>query len=192
MADDDPVFFEDGAAFRRWLRDNHKTAEHLWVGYHRVSTGRKSMTWSESVDEALCYGWIDGIRKRIDEESYRIRFTPRRPGSNWSKVNIEKVEKLIASKRMRKAGLVAWERRTTDGSGVYGYENEAIDLEAGMQKRLEADAVAAKFWASQPPGYKKNAQRWVMTAKKAETRERRFTTLLTCCRDGLRVPPLRR
>ena len=185
------TYFENGKAFRKWLAANHNKAEEIVVGYYKVATGKPSMTWSESVDEALCYGWIDGIRRSVDEERYTIRFTPRRPKSKWSKVNVEKVETLEKQGRMRKPGLAAYALRTAEASGVYSYENK-LDLDAAMKRRFRKNKVAWKNFEAMPPGYQKTAKGWVMSAKREATRERRLATLMECSEAGERIPSLRR
>jgi uncharacterized protein YdeI (YjbR/CyaY-like superfamily) len=151
------------------------------------------MTWPESVDEALCFGWIDGVRKRIDAERYTIRFTPRRPGSIWSAVNVGRVAALTEEGRMRPAGLAAFAARREDRSGIYSYEQrEQAVLPAAYEKRLRAERRAWKWFEAQPKGYRRDAIRWVMTAKREETRERRLATLIEASAAGRRIAPLRR
>lgn len=173
-----PIFFASPAEWRSWLEENHATASEVFVGFHKQKTGRRAMTWSEAVDEALCFGWIDGIVRRIDEDRYRQRFTPRKPTSNWSAVNIEKVAKLSAEGRMAPAGLAAFERRAEDRSRVYAFEQKDARLPPDFEARLRADADAWRHWESRPPGYKRVATWWVISAKRPETRERRMATLI--------------
>lgn len=184
-------FFPSPAAFGRWLRAHHATETELWVGYHKVATGKPSMTWSDSVDEALCYGWIDGIRKSIDADAYMIRFTPRKPTSIWSDVNTRKMKVLIASGRMRPAGLRAFEARKTGRAGVYAFESKAQELTRAELAAFRKKARAWKFWEAQPPGYRRTAAHWVASAKRPETRTRRFTTLMSDSAAGLRIAQLR-
>jgi uncharacterized protein YdeI (YjbR/CyaY-like superfamily) len=185
--------FERPEAFRRWLERHHGTAPDLWVGYFKKASGRASMTWPESVDEALCFGWIDGIRKRIDDERYMIRFTPRRAGSVWSAVNIGRVAVLSDEGRMRPAGLDAFAARREDRSGIYSYEqrDQAVFPDA-FEERFRADEEAWAWFEAQPKGYRQNTIRWVMTAKREETRERRLATLIADSAAGRRIAPLRR
>jgi uncharacterized protein YdeI (YjbR/CyaY-like superfamily) len=185
-------FFESAAHWREWLEEHHATADEVEVGFRRRATGLPSMTWSEAVDEALCFGWIDGVRHRVDETSYRNRFTPRRPGSNWSRVNIAKVEALIEQGRMRPAGLAAFEARREDRSGVYSFEQgERPDaLPPEYARELEENAAAAEDWARRPPGYRRTVVHWVTSAKREETRKRRLAQLIECSAEGRTVPPL--
>jgi len=187
----DPIFFPTPVDFRRWLARNHKTAAELWVGYYKKGSGKPSMTWPESVEEALCYGWIDGIRKSINSEAYMIRFTPRRKSSNWSAVNIRTVERLIAEKRMKPAGLAAYQAREESKSEVYSFENRK-ELDPACEKKLRANKQAWAFFQSQPPGYRRTAGHWVMSAKREETRLKRLARLIADSAAGERIGPLRR
>ncbi len=183
----DAVYFTSAAEFRDWLLANHQTATELWVGFHKVATGRPSMTWAEAVDEALCVGWIDGIRRRVDDERYVNRFTPRRPGSNWSAVNVKRVGELIAQGRMLPAGLAAFEARRTDPA-PYSYERRKdITLEPTLERAFRADKAAWKFFTSQPPGYRQTAIFWIMSAKKDDTRQRRLAALIEDSAAGRRL-----
>jgi uncharacterized protein YdeI (YjbR/CyaY-like superfamily) len=182
-----PRFFASPLEFRAWLRDHHDSATELVVGFHRKATGRPTMTWSESVDEALCYGWIDGVRRALDDERYTIRFTPRKPKSNWSRVNIAKVAALIAEGRMQPAGMAAWALRTEERSGVYSFERQAVAFDADSEARFRKHAKAWRFFQAQPPGYRKQMTARVMSAKRAETRERRLTALIEASARGERL-----
>jgi uncharacterized protein YdeI (YjbR/CyaY-like superfamily) len=166
------------------------------VGFWKRGSGRANLSWSEAVDEALCFGWIDGVRRSLDEQRYTNRFTPRRPGSNWSRVNIEKVERLSAEGRMTPAGRRAFERRREDRSGVYSYENAPRDLEPGDAERVRAHPEAWAFWQAQPPSYRRAATWWLVSARRPETRERRLAALIEDCAAGRRLkqmtPPSRR
>jgi len=185
--------FEAPEDFRAWLAEQHTVADELWVGYWRKSTGHPSVTWEETVDEALCYGWIDGIRQRIDDEAYTIRFTPRRPTSFWSRRNMDRYEVLSKAGRVAPAGETAWSKRKDDKSGVYSFEQpEPLTLSAEFLKRLESHDKARHFWEASPPGYRKQASHWVMSAKREDTRERRLALLVADSIAGLRVKPLRR
>jgi uncharacterized protein YdeI (YjbR/CyaY-like superfamily) len=188
-----PTFFETPADFRVWLEEHHGSAEVLWVGYYKKSSGRSSITWPESVDEALCFGWIDGLRKSVDDISYKIRFTPRKPDSKWSAVNIARVEELLKNGRMRPAGIAAYERRLEKNSRVYSYEQrKKAALDPGAEERFRAHPEAWKFFRSQPPGYRRTAIYWVVSAKREDTRRRRLDTLIEDSANGLRIGPLRR
>lgn len=184
----EPVFFETGAAFRKWLDKNHHKAEELLVGFYKTGSGKKSMTWSESVDEAICYGWIDGVRKSIDEESYMIRFTPRKPKSIWSAINIKKVEDLTREGRMMPAGLAAFNKREVERSAVYTYElKESAQLSEEFEQRFRANEKAWAFYQKMPPGYRKQTAHWVMTGKQAATREKRLAELIRDCAAGTKI-----
>jgi uncharacterized protein YdeI (YjbR/CyaY-like superfamily) len=188
-----PTFFETPDAFRRWLEAHHDSEPELWVGFHRKGTGRPSLTWPESVDEALCYGWIDGLRRSIDAPSYAIRFTPRRSGSTWSNVNVRRVGELIREGRMRPAGLRAFEARDPERSGTYSFEQrEAATLGPEAEARFRASPEAWRYFEAQPPGYRKTATWWVVSAKQEATRERRLRALIEDSAAGRRVAPLRR
>jgi uncharacterized protein YdeI (YjbR/CyaY-like superfamily) len=163
---------------RDWFDANHQTATELWLGYHRKSTGRPTVSWSEAVDEALCVGWIDSVRYRIDEERSAQRFTPRRKGSNWSAINVAKVATLTEEGRMRPAGLAAFAARTPERTAVYGYEREAAAFTEEEVARFKADPAAWTDWEDRPPSYRKNATYWVTSAKRPETRERRLAQLI--------------
>ena len=188
----DITHFDCADAFRQWLEANHGTRDELWVGFWKKSTGRPSITWPQSVDEALCFGWIDGIRKRIDDESYTIRFTPRRPTSIWSRRNMERYQALEASGRIEPAGAEAFARRTDANSGRYSFEQKKPPtLSADYRARLEADAQAWADWQARPPGYRKQVAHWVMSAKREATRERRLAALIEDCAAGRKIKPLR-
>ena len=183
-----PRYFATPAAFRAWLAKHAADEKELLVGFHKVDSGRPSMTWSESVDEALCFGWIDGVRKRIDEAAYSIRFTPRKAGSIWSAINIAKVEKLRAEGRMTPAGEAAFAQRTDEKSVVYAYEQAAASELSGAEIRaFKRDKAAWAYWEACPPGYRKTLLHWVTGAKREETRASRLATLVAACRDGKRL-----
>jgi uncharacterized protein YdeI (YjbR/CyaY-like superfamily) len=187
-----PIYFPSPAAFRLWLEENHASAAEVLVGFHRKGTGKPSLTWPESVDEALCFGWIDGVRRGVDEERYTIRFTPRRPGSNWSAVNVRKMAELEKAGRMTEAGRAAWARRREDRTAIYTYENKPKALAPEYEKQLRANAAAARFWDAQPPGYRRTICFWVMGAKREETRQKRLEQLIGLCAAGRRLPGLDR
>jgi uncharacterized protein YdeI (YjbR/CyaY-like superfamily) len=186
------TYFASPEAFRRWLERHHASATELWVGFHKRATGRPSMTWPESVDEALCFGWIDGIRKRVDDDRYVIRFTPRRSRSIWSLVNLRRVKALIEAGRMCPAGLAAYEARDPKRSGLYSFERAAAQFSPSQEKRLRANARAWAFFESRPPWYRRVATHWVTSAKQEATRERRLEALIRDSAAGLQVGPLRR
>lgn len=182
-----PQFFETPAAFRTWLEKNHDREPELLVGFYKRDSGRPSITWPQSVDEALCFGWIDGVRKRIDDESYSIRFTPRRPGSIWSAININRAGELIGEGRMHPSGLAAFERRTEAKSRVYAYENAEQALAPADEKRFRANRKAWTFFNEQPPGYRRVILYWITSAKKDETRARRLEKLIEASAKGQRL-----
>ena len=186
-------FFATPDEFRSWLADNHADATELWVGFYKRESGRPSITWPESVDEALCYGWIDGIRKTVSVEAYTIRFTPRKRGSIWSNVNIRKAQALVRNGRMQPAGMRALEARDAKKSGVYSFERkQEAKLTPREQKLFRANREAWTFFETQPPGYRRVCMHWVVSAKRPETRERRLNTLIADSAAGRRIGPLRR
>jgi len=185
-----PTFFRSPADLRGWLKKNHATVEALWVGYYKVSSGEPSITWPESVDEALCYGWIDGIRKSIDKVSYKIRFSPRQTGSIWSSVNIKRAQALIEQGRMQPAGLRAYEARKENKVGIYSYEQRSVDLEEPYNQLLKENEAAWSFFQAQPPSYRKAASWWVISAKKEETRLKRLEKLMAYSVQGQPIPEL--
>lgn len=164
------ILFETPTAFRTWLKKYHKKEKELFVGYYKVSSGKPSMTWSQSVDQALCFGWIDGVRKSIDSESYCNRFTPRKATSTWSAINIKKVEELIKAGLMTTEGLKAFEHRKENKSGIYAHENEPANLESTFEKQFRKNKSAWKFYNQQAPSYKKVINHWIMSAKQEKTR----------------------
>ncbi len=189
----DPVFFAAPPEWRAWLEEHHESEAELLVGFHKKGSGRPSITWPESVVEALCFGWIDGVRRRIDDESYSIRFTPRKPGSIWSKVNIAKVAELEAAGLMHPAGIAAFERRSPERSGVYSFEQEQeATLPEEYEERLRANEAAWSWFSSTAPSYRKAAVFWVTSAKREDTRERRMADLIECSAAGRTVKPLTR
>jgi uncharacterized protein YdeI (YjbR/CyaY-like superfamily) len=183
----DPRYFTTPVKFHAWLEKHHATSTELLVGFYKVKSGKASITYPEALDEALCFGWIDGIRKTVDEERYTIRFTPRKPKSNWSNVNIKRVQELIAAGRMQPAGLAAFEARTAAKSGVYTYENRPQQLSPEYEKTFRANKPAWKFFQLQAPYYQRTACGWVMTAKQEETRLRRLATLIEDSAQGRRL-----
>lgn len=188
-----PKFFPTPADFRRWLEKNHASETELWVGFYKKATGRPSITWPEAVDEALCFGWIDGIRKTLDADSYVNRLTPRTAGSNWSAINTRRAKELTRAGRMQPAGLKAFKARVPAKSGVYSFEQRhAAKLTPEAEQRFRANKRAWKFFESQPPGYRNTALWWVVSAKRESTRARRLDALIKDSAAGQRVGPLRR
>jgi uncharacterized protein YdeI (YjbR/CyaY-like superfamily) len=183
-----PTFFEDALHFRTWLDRNHASEAELIVGFRKVGSGKPSMTWPESVDEALSHGWIDGVRKRIDDESYQIRFTPRRKQSIWSLVNIAKVQVLIAQGRMQTNGIAAYEARNHKKTGVYAFEREKpAELTAEEVRMFQKGASAWKYFKSSAPSYRNVMTHWVVSAKQPATRTRRLQQLLQACSEQRRI-----
>jgi uncharacterized protein YdeI (YjbR/CyaY-like superfamily) len=181
-------FFATPEDFRKWLKVHHEGTRELWVGFYKKGSGRPSITWPESVDEALCVGWIDGLRKTIDAESYRIRFTPRKKTSNWSTVNIGRVQELTRLGHMRPAGAKAFELRREDKSRIYAYENrKAAVLGAAAEKQFRSCPKAWAFFQKQPAGYRKLATWWTISAKKEETRQQRLEKLIAQSEAGKRL-----
>jgi uncharacterized protein YdeI (YjbR/CyaY-like superfamily) len=187
-----PVFFATPSLFREWLHKHHAEVEVLWVGYYKRGTGKPSITWQESVDQALCYGWIDGIRKSVNERSYTIRFTPRKRGSVWSSVNIKRAQALIEEGQMRPAGFKAYEARKENKSGIYSYEQRSVDLEEPYRRLLKRNAAAFNFFEAQPASYRKAISWWIVCAKKEETRLKRLERLMAYSAKGERLPELAR
>jgi uncharacterized protein YdeI (YjbR/CyaY-like superfamily) len=187
----EPRFFASPEEWRAWLEEHHDSETEVLVGYWKRRTGRPSLTWPESVDEALCFGWIDGVRRSVDGERYSIRFTPRKRRSRWSRVNVERVAELTREGRMRPAGLAAFAARTEEGTYSYEQQREAT-LDADRQARLRGDEAGWAFFSAQPAWYRRAAIHWVMSAKREETRDRRLAQLVESSANGEPVPPLRR
>lgn len=187
-----PVFFATPNEFRKWLARHHASERELWVGFYKKGTGRPSITWPEAVDEALCFGWIDGIRKSIDTESYTNRFTPRKPTSNWSDVNTRRMRELIAAGRVKPAGRRAFELRKPEKSGVYSFEQRRHpEFAPAALEAFTANTIAWAFFQSQPPGYRRLTTWWVVSAKQEATRARRLKLLIDHSAEGRRVDLLR-
>jgi uncharacterized protein YdeI (YjbR/CyaY-like superfamily) len=165
-----PTFFPTQHVFREWLEKNHDKETELLVGFYKVNSGKPSMNWSQSVDEALCFGWIDGVRKSIDAESYSIRFTPRKPKSIWSAVNIAKIAELTEKGLMQTAGIAAFEKRQETKSKVYAYESETKTLSGELEEKFKANKIAWNFFKTQAPSYQKTMIHWIMTAKQEATK----------------------
>lgn len=172
------TFFRSPEELRKWLLKNHRSATELWVGFHKVGTGSPGITWPESVDEALCVGWIDGVRKRIDEHAHVIRFTPRKPGGTWSAVNVRRVEALEQEGRMQAAGREAFAARREEKTAIYSYEQASGELPEPYADLLRKNKAAWQFFEAQPPWYRRKTGWWVGSAKKEETRLKRLARLV--------------
>ena len=182
-----PKFFTTQEQFREWLEKNHASAAELLVGFHKKSSGKKSITYAEALDEALCFGWIDGVRRSLDETSYTIRFTPRRPQSIWSLVNVKHVERLKKDGRMQTAGLAAYEQRDPKRTGIYAFENAPRELSGEYEKEFRKTKGAWEYFQTYPPYLKKTVSYWVMSAKKEETRSARLQRLIESSARGERI-----
>jgi uncharacterized protein YdeI (YjbR/CyaY-like superfamily) len=187
-----PIFFPNTEALRQWFAENHANLSEAWIGYYKKSSGKPSITWSESVDEALCVGWIDGIIKSIDNESYMHRFTPRRPNSIWSAVNIKKVAELTAQKRMLPAGIAAFEKRKEEKSGIYAFEQENVAFSAEYLAIFQTNTQAWTYFQSQRESYTKQAIWWVMSAKQGKTQKKRLAELINESENGQHLKQYRR
>ena len=185
-----PTFFESAPAFRAWLTRHHASEKELLVGFHKVGVGRSTMTYKQALDEALAFGWIDGVRRRLDDESYTIRFTPRKPTSVWSAVNINRARELQAEGRMTAAGLAAFANRDEKRSAIYSYEHGNAALDADTLKVFAENEQALAFYERQAPWYRRTTAHWVLSAKRPETRARRLRTLIDYSARGERLPML--
>lgn len=183
-----PKFFKTPADLRKWFGTHHASTAEVWIGFYKKASGRTSITWPESVDQALCFGWIDGIRKSIDADSYMIRFTPRRQRSIWSAVNIKRANELIAEGSMQPEGLAAFAKREENRSGIYAYEQRSAEMPEQYAKVVKRNRAAWKFFNSQTPGYRKAMNWWVLSARKEETRLMRLEKLIDYSARGLTVP----
>jgi uncharacterized protein YdeI (YjbR/CyaY-like superfamily) len=188
--DTDPTFFATPAAFRRWLARHHASRAFVWIGFWKKASGNKGITYAEAVDEALCFGWIDGLVHSFDDRAYKQRFTPRKAGSIWSAINIAKAERLKKAGRMEKGGLAAFEGRDPKRAGLYSFENKPAEFSPAVEKRFRANKAAWRFFAAQPPGYRRVATFWVMSAKQEATRERRLARLIEDSGAGNRLASL--
>jgi uncharacterized protein YdeI (YjbR/CyaY-like superfamily) len=184
---DEVAVFPDKAAFRAWMEQHHDSVSELWVGYYRKGVGKVSLRYADAVDVGLAFGWIDGLTYRVDDEVHANRFTPRRKGSNWSAINVERMRALIDAGEAHAAGIAAFEARRPDRVGVYSYENAPRDLPAELAERMRRDGAAWAFWEAQPASYRRSATYWLVSAKRPETRERRFETLLNDSASGRRL-----
>lgn len=182
------AFFKAPSDLRKWFAANHTSLAELWVGFYKKDSGKPSITWPQSVDEALCFGWIDGIRKSIDDISYKIRFTPRKARSIWSSVNIKRAHELVEQGLMQPAGLKAFAAREENRSGIYSYEQRSPELPEQYAKKLKKDRTAWKFFQEQPASYRKAANWWVQSAKKEETRLKRLERLIQLSAAEQRIP----
>ncbi len=182
----DVTHFDTPEDFRAWLEEHHEARDVLWVGYWKKATGRASVTWEETVDVALCFGWIDGIRRKVDDEAYCVRFTPRREGSTWSLRNMERYAAMEAAGRIHPAGALAYSRRTEEKTGTYSFEQQRpVELSSEYEDRIRASATAWADWSSRPPGYVRRVSHWVMSAKREDTRERRIRKLIEDLEAGV-------
>jgi uncharacterized protein YdeI (YjbR/CyaY-like superfamily) len=182
-----PTGFPTPAAFRVWLRKNHKTAPELIMHLFKIHAADQGLTYPQALDEALCFGWIDGVRRQLDADSFSVRFTPRRPRSIWSRVNIDRVQRLIQAGRMAKPGLAAFETRTEARTGLYSFERAAVALPPAAVRRFRAKEKAWRYFQAQTPGYRRTSVFWVMSAKRVETRARRLDILIRCSVRGTRI-----
>lgn len=185
------TFFADAGQWRAWLETNHDSAPDIWMGLRKKHVANRGLTWEDAVPEALCFGWIDSQVQRIDADTVRQRWTPRRPGSIWSRVNVTLAEELIASGRMRPAGLAAFEARKPDREAVYAYEQTGDEWTADHEASLRANTAASAFWDLSTPSYQRIARHWVTSAKRAATQEARLAQLIECCATGRLIPTQR-
>ncbi len=189
---DKPLFFPKQTDLRKWFTENHDGEKELWIGYYKKVTGIESIDWSQSVDEALCFGWIDGIRKSIDEQSYKIRFTPRNQKSNWSNVNLAKIKNLKKLGLMTEAGMNIFNKRDIEKYENASYEQKEVKLSQEYENKIQANKKTFEFFENLAPSYKKATIHWVMSAKREETRLNRLDVLIQSCKERKKVPPLRR
>jgi uncharacterized protein YdeI (YjbR/CyaY-like superfamily) len=186
------TYFKSPRTLRAWFERHHKTTLELWVGFHKKQSGLPSVTYQEALDEALCFGWIDGIRKSVDGTSYTIRFTPRKPRSYWSAVNVRRVGELTEANRMQPSGIAAFQRRDPERTEAYSFERASVKLNPVFEKEFRSNTKAWEYFQSKPPSYRKPAIWWVMSAKQEETRRRRLGTLIADSAEGRTIPPLTR
>ncbi len=186
-----PKFFKNGSEFRSWLEENHKNQSAVWVGFYKKKTGKESIDWPGSVDQALCYGWIDGIRKSIDDESYKIRFTPRNARSHWSNVNLKRIKELKKLGLVTEAGLKVYQSRKKDVSGLASYEQGELSFPKEFEKEFKKSAEAYSFFRTKAPSYQKQCGWWIMSAKKEETRQKRFQILVNSSAKKELAPPFK-
>lgn len=185
------TFFATPAQFRAWLEEHHESESELLVGFYKRGSGKPCITWPESIDQALCFGWIDGVRRSLGDEAYTIRFTPRKPRSTWSAVNLTRMKELIEEGLVHPSGMAAFERRSDDRTAIYAYEQrKTARLPPEYEQQLRSNASAAEFFDSQPPWYRRTAAHWVTSAKREATRERRLAQLIEDSANGRRIGPL--
>jgi uncharacterized protein YdeI (YjbR/CyaY-like superfamily) len=192
MAEPDPTHFKTAAAFRAWLQKHHRGANALILRIAKRHAGKSGITYAQALDEALCYGWIDGVRRSLDADSFSVRFSPRKPHSIWSRVNVRHAERLIDAGRMTTAGLAVFEAREEDRTGIYSFERQSAKLTPAYRRRFAASKAAWAYFQREAPWYRRTASYWVMSAKREETRLRRLETLIACSAGGARIGPLRR
>jgi uncharacterized protein YdeI (YjbR/CyaY-like superfamily) len=192
MAETTPTHFKTPAAFRAWLRKHHNAASALVLRISKTHAADSGITYAQALDEALCYGWIDGVRRRLDAESFSVRFSPRKPRSIWSRVNVLHVERLMQAKRMTKAGLAVFEAREEGRTGVYSFEQRPTELTSAYCQRFQATKPAWTYFQHEAPWYRRTSSYWVLSAKREDTRLRRLETLINCSAASLRIGPLRR
>ncbi len=186
------TFFTTQSHFRRWLEKNHTTEKELWIGFYKKDSNKKGITYKEAVDEALCFGWIDGIRKKVNEESYTNRFTPRKPKSNWSVVNSKRVQELTQLGVMHESGLAAFSRKESTRTQLYSFEQKNVQLPSMYEKKIKSNKKAWQYFQTQAPWYKKSATWWVISAKQEITKLKRLESLIECSENGKTIPPLTR
>jgi uncharacterized protein YdeI (YjbR/CyaY-like superfamily) len=187
-----PLFFKSPAEWRRWLQQNHEREDEVLLGFYKRDSGKPSVTWPESVDQALCFGWIDGVRRSSDSSSYTIRFTPRRRRSIWSKANVKRAGELIASGLMEPAGIRAFEARQQERSGVYSFEQDEVAFDKRQEQEFRREKAAWRFFQSQAPWYRRTATFWVISAKREETKAKRLRILIEDSACGRTIGPLTR
>jgi uncharacterized protein YdeI (YjbR/CyaY-like superfamily) len=188
----EPKFFATPAAWRHWLQKRHDQEKELLVGFYKKDSGKPSITWPESVDVALCFGWIDGVRRSVDDVSYSIRFTPRKARSIWSAVNVKRVQELTKQGFMHPAGIKAFEARQEERSGIYAFEQQSVEFESSQERQFRANGDAWKFFRSQPPWYQRTATWWVVSAKREETKKKRLAILIKDSAEGRTIRQLTR
>lgn len=188
---EDPLFFADPAELRSWLEQNHQRCDVQWIGFYKKATGIPSITWPESVDQALCFGWIDGLRKSIDDQRYMIRFTPRRKRSHWSTKNLKRMPELLEAGQVHEAGRAVYESRDRKKERLASYEQKQVALPDQYQDRIRANPTAWEYFEASPPSYRKQVTWWIVSAKRESTRLRRLQVLIDACEDGTVIPPMR-
>ena len=187
-----PIYFKNSEALRSWFEKNYQKENTVWIGFYKKDTGLESITWTESVDQALCFGWIDGIRKKVDEKSYKIRFTPRNPRSHWSAVNLEKIKQLKQAGLMKPEGLKVFNARNKENAKKASYESKPKTLSPELESKLMANKQAHSFFEGLAPSYRKTTIHWIMSAKQEATRLRRLTVLIDSCLERKKIPLLRK